>query len=258
MNFVKEFYKNPRRGYGGGVIDVFRKLRDSRCKEPLRPAREQFNGNGSYGNGGAMRVAPIALFYHNASIQDVAEMARKSAEITHTHREGVDGTILQALAIHQALNVQTDTELDAQQFVAELQRKMSSIENGDEFDDAQPYGQKLKEISRLLSIQPSDEQIQNVLGTDVSALRSVPTAIYCFLRGHRDITDIQSTNPFRRSLEFAIRLGGDTDTIASMTGAICGAYYGDSLLSETLLKHCEGSAEIRELADKLYEASCSK
>ena len=60
--FTEEFYSEPNRGYGGGVIAVFRKLRkQDGFSEPLQPAREQFNGTGSYGNGAAMRVHPVAL-----------------------------------------------------------------------------------------------------------------------------------------------------------------------------------------------------
>jgi len=59
---VKEFTKDPFRGYGANVITVFADLTNENCKEPYGPATRQFNGNGSYGNGGAMRVSPAALF----------------------------------------------------------------------------------------------------------------------------------------------------------------------------------------------------
>ena len=52
--FVEEYFKNPNRGYGGSVVDVFKKLRKSECQEPFKPATEQFNGSGSYGNGKAI------------------------------------------------------------------------------------------------------------------------------------------------------------------------------------------------------------
>ena len=52
--FVEEYFKNPNRGYGGSVVDVFKKLRKSECQEPFKPATEQFNGSGSYGNGNAV------------------------------------------------------------------------------------------------------------------------------------------------------------------------------------------------------------
>lgn len=59
----------------------------------------------------------------------------------------------------------------------------------------------------------------------------------------------------RRTLEYAITLGGDTDTIASMAGSICGALYGEEVISENLLAHCEGFEEIKTMAGELYNAS---
>lgn len=53
INFVKEYYKNPRRGYGNAVGDLFSKLRRDGVDDPLKPAREQFNGKCSI---------PIACF----------------------------------------------------------------------------------------------------------------------------------------------------------------------------------------------------
>lgn len=59
--FSKEFFNEPNRGYGEGVQEVFAKLKD-KIEDFRRPAREQFDGAGSYGNGAAMRISPIALF----------------------------------------------------------------------------------------------------------------------------------------------------------------------------------------------------
>lgn len=65
--FASEFFKEPYRGYGGSVCAVFHKLKQSECSDPFRPAAEQFDGQGSYGNGGAMRIAPAALYGYNLS-----------------------------------------------------------------------------------------------------------------------------------------------------------------------------------------------
>jgi hypothetical protein len=54
--------------------------------EPLQPAQEQFDGTGSYGNGAAMRVHPVALFCHGHSQDELAEVAKKSALVTHSHK----------------------------------------------------------------------------------------------------------------------------------------------------------------------------
>lgn len=89
----------------------------------------------------------------------------------------------------------------------------------------------------------------------MSALYSVPTSIYCFLKAEKPIKGIDSDNPFRRAMEYAISLGGDADTIASMAGAMSGAFYGESVISANLVKHLESHEEVTLLADKLYEAS---
>jgi len=94
LRFVKEYFTDPRRGYGHQVVDVFRKLRAQKFEDPFGPAKEQFDGSGSYGNGGAMRVAPLALFCHS-DYKELVNLVQQSAEITHTHKQGYTGTILQ-------------------------------------------------------------------------------------------------------------------------------------------------------------------
>lgn len=110
-------------------------------------------------------------------------------------------------------------------------------------------------MKRLLNkkFASSDEEVVNVLGHSVNALHSVPTAIYCFLRTARK-SDSDATN-LRQTLEYSISLGGDTDTIASMACALAGAFYGEESFLQNLVKHCEGSEEILQLADELYAAA---
>lgn len=57
-----------------------------------------FAGAGSYGNGAAMRVTPIALVDYQ-SADEMIEVARQSARITHAHAMGVEGAVLQAVAV---------------------------------------------------------------------------------------------------------------------------------------------------------------
>jgi len=94
LRFVKEYFTDPRRGYGYHVVDIFHKLRAQKFEDPFGPAKEQFDGAGSYGNGGAMRVAPLALFCHS-DYKELVNLVQQSAEITHTHKQGYNGTILQ-------------------------------------------------------------------------------------------------------------------------------------------------------------------
>lgn len=68
----------------------------------------------------------------------------------------------------------------------------------------------------------------------------------------------QTDCPFRRTIQYAISLGGDTDTIASMAGAIAGAYYGIDVINESLQKHCEFVEETITLASQIVEISSVK
>ena len=63
----------------------------------------------------------------------------------------------------------------------------------------------------------------------------------------------QTNNPFRRTIQLAVSLGGDTDTIASMAGAIAGAYYGVDGINENLLNLAEGREMVDSLATKLHD-----
>lgn len=73
---------------------MFQKLRGTKFTEVLLPAKEQFKGQGSFGNGAAMRVAPVALFCYN-HYENLRNMAKNQSLLTHTHKIGVDGAILQ-------------------------------------------------------------------------------------------------------------------------------------------------------------------
>ncbi|XP_006623712.1 ADP-ribose glycohydrolase ARH3-like [Apis dorsata] len=258
--FVKSYYEEPNRGYGMGVVTVFQKLRGNKFTDIESPAKEQFNGQGSWGNGGAMRIAPIALFSYQ-NYDKLLDTVRKVTQITHTHKVGIDGAILQATAIYQSLHLNPNEELNVINFIDDLINKMDQIEKDEEglgLSEPQPYKIQLAIIKSLISENnegPHDEKVIQKLGNSVAALYSVPTAIFCFLRAQKPIIGIQTENPFRRAIQYAISLGGDTDTIGSMTGAIAGAFYGEEKISNNLLQHCEASEEFKILGDKLFEVS---
>lgn len=63
---------------------------------------------------------------------------------------------------------------------------------------------------------------------------------------------------YKKKNFFQISLGGDTDTIGSMTGTIAGAFYGEEKISNNLLQHCEASEEFKVLGDKLFEISIAQ
>ncbi|XP_053660494.1 ADP-ribosylhydrolase ARH3-like [Anopheles marshallii] len=259
-NYVVEFFKEPNRGYGEAVGEVFEKLRQTKIADPTCPAIAQFNGSGSFGNGAAMRVSPVALYCVNKSIDELVRLVKETSQVTHTNVLGVNGAILQALAIRQSFLLNPNEPFCWKTFLAQLQQHMVEIEKENDPDlDANPnaYEKQLQNMEKLLdnTVEPSDENVLNLMGHSVAALYSVPTAVYCFLRHTQDLLKDTDRKSFRNTLEYAISLGGDCDTIGSMACAISGAYYGESIISSALLKHCESAENVAFLGEQLFKVA---
>ncbi|XP_077264725.1 ADP-ribosylhydrolase ARH3 isoform X2 [Temnothorax americanus] len=252
--FAKSYHEEPDRGYGAGTATVLKEWKRHVEETNIKiPAKNLFDGLGSYGNGGAMRIAPVALFSYN-NYDKLLYYVKEATEITHAHKLGINGAILQAIAIQQSLCLNPSEELNVTNFVDDLINKMDKIENASE------YKERLNIVKNLLSEdgdEPNEQRVVEQLGVKVRALESVPTAIFCFLKAQKRIKRIRTDNPLRRAIQYAISLGGDTDTIASMTGAIVGAFYGYEKFSVLLLSHCEEWERFREMADKLLDIATS-
>nr|XP_015910887.2 ADP-ribose glycohydrolase ARH3-like isoform X2 [Parasteatoda tepidariorum] len=254
--FVHEYFTDPQtpaRSYGGHVRNVFAALKKSNFQDVFQPAKKQFNGAGSFGNGAAMRIAPVALFVHDKDDNYIKNAVEQCSFVTHTHPNGYNGALLLCLAIHLALKLEPSKELDPMKFILDLEEKMRSFKN-------QGFGQFYFSIKGIKHCLEQKEDLTPVdvayhLGNDVSALRSVPTAIYSFLRSLKPLPYYDTTNPFIRTIYFAISVGGDTDTIATMAGAIAGAYYGDDIIPKNFKKVCDKIKEVEVLSDELLKAS---
>ncbi|XP_055641993.1 ADP-ribosylhydrolase ARH3-like isoform X2 [Toxorhynchites rutilus septentrionalis] len=186
-NFVVEYFKDPRRGYGAAVVDVFAKLRNTKIADPTGPAAAQFGGTGSYGNGAAMRISPVALFCANRNKQELVQLVRDSSLVTHSNVLGVNGAILQALAIHQCLQLNPKDMFDRKQYISQLKADIAALESANDPDldaNSNAYMNQLHAMEQLLEdkVESNDENVLNTLGHSVEALYSVPTAIFCFLK----------------------------------------------------------------------------
>ncbi|BES91662.1 poly(ADP-ribose) glycohydrolase [Nesidiocoris tenuis] len=258
--FATEYFQEPRRGYGEAVTRVFRKWRESKMEDVWKPAREQFDGQGSAGNGSGMRIAPVGLFcYRDTDL--LVETAAKVGKLTHTHRLGYHGGILQALAVQLCVVQDSKAVVDTKRFCDDLIEKMSKLEPKDEDElnsfeqEPKSYQIQLKLMQKLLQKKDVDnDEVVEVLGNNVLSIYSIPTAIYCYLRAQQPIEFIKTDNIFRRVIQYAISLGGDTDTIASMAGALAGAHLGADSINANILKHCEGVDMAVSLADELLDA----
>ncbi|CAN7992679.1 unnamed protein product [Ixodes hexagonus] len=189
--FTHEYFQNELivQEYGNAVRDVFRKLKNSNYADPYKPATEQFGGRGSYGNGASMRVAPVALFFHN-DLEKMVEVARSQAMLTHSNKTGYNAAIMQCMATAIALKSNPKTPLDLVAFVDYLIAFMDKLE--EPTDGFKPLCFKLMLIKKIVSDpsqDPSPTEVARMLGNDITAQGSVPTAIYSFLRSQRPLTD---------------------------------------------------------------------
>lgn len=144
-----------------------------------------------------MRVSAVGACAD--SLEEVLDLARRSAEITHDHPEGIKGAQATALAIFLALRGHSKNEIKSaieENFGYDLSRR---------YDDIHPY-----------------------YSFDVSCQGSVPESIIAFLESE----DYEST------VRKAVALGGDADTMAAIAGGIAAAFYGEIpsyILDECLL-----------------------
>lgn len=167
---------------------------------------------GSWGNGSAMRVSPIAWAFD--TLDDVLEEARRSAEVSHNHPEGIKGAQCVAAATFMARQGKSRQEIKT--YITEY------------------FGYNLD--FTLDDIRPTYQ-------FDASCQGSVPQAVVAFIE----------SEDFEDAVRNAISIGGDSDTIGAMTGAIAEAFYGgipqailkevwgrlDKTLREVVMKFCE-------------------
>jgi poly(ADP-ribose) glycohydrolase ARH3 len=183
-----------------------------------------------------MRVAPVALAFYRAP-QKIPEAARRQAAVTgHTHPLGAGGAQLQAQAVHLALKAGIgDTSIEPDGFLDHLR------------PDLPP--EYLAHLS-WLGEHPGAavEAVIREISCGVAAHESVPAAIWAFLTHAKDAEKV---------IVQAANMGGDTDTIAAMAGAMAGAYHGASALPRRWLDGLENGEKGRDyvisLADELFE-----
>lgn len=185
----------PNVGYGG----KFKQWLHSDEREPYN----------SWGNGSAMRVSPCAwvmdMGYYDLTGCFPNELAERSARVTHNHPEGIKG----AECIADAIFI---CRLYKDGFVADSSSKpeISTL------DECKNRVYKMVTEDFGYALDETIDEIRPHYKFDVSCQGSVPQAIQAFLE----------SNSFEDAIRNAISIGGDSDTIACMTGGIAEAAYG--------------------------------
>jgi len=229
--FQKNYHCEPWRGYASGPPTIFTTVAQTGTTY-VDAAKSLFGGRGSFGNGAAMRVAPVGLLYHDSL--DLYEKVHLSASVTHAHPLGVDGSAIQAKAVAQAVVLDPENDFSPDEFLNGLL----------DFTRTPEMKTKLLLVQRLIAENISPMRAAQHIGRSVSAHESVPFSVYSFLLYPRS---------FENCLFCSILNGGDRDTLGAMAGAISGAFLGVEALPHDWLQKLENRAHIQALAIKLME-----
>ena len=193
----------PFRGYGAGMHALLSRLREG---ETWREARFSVFRDGSYGNGSAMRVAPLGAFLAEETPDVVVEQATRSAEVTHAHPEGVAGAVAVALAAQEAVRSRAELPPTGRALLDSVLDALSG-------DSRVTEG--LREARDLPAETPLPEAVSRLgNGSRVSCADTVPLALW-IAAAHLD--------DYATAVEQAVNAGGDTDTVAAIVGGIVAA-----------------------------------
>ena len=154
---------------------------------------EQPKPYNSLGNGSAMRCSYIGQkLKHCPFKKKVLKMARKSAEVTHNHPEGIKGAETVAICVWMA-------------------------ERGKSKEEILQYALKQYPSSKYkYGCDIPTKEYQKTITYDVTCMGSVPVAIRCFY----------DTDSFDSCQRLINSMNCDADTIGAIAGAICESYYG--------------------------------
>lgn len=197
QSFVNRY--NPHRKYGAAMRGLFQQIKDG---VPWREAAQRlFDGQGSFGNGAAMRVAPIGAYFAD-DLDLVVEHARRSAEITHAHQEGIAGAIAVAIAAAVAWHNQ-GSRTDRREFLEQLINLV-------------PESEVRSKLQRAIAIPKNWPSLAGVVallgnGRQISAQDTVPFCLWCAA---------EHLNNYEDALWLAAQAGGDIDTNCAIIGGI--------------------------------------
>jgi ADP-ribosylglycohydrolase len=192
--FVRRYAREPARGYGRGAHEVLSEIAAGVPYEVA--ARALFNGQGSCGNGGGMRSAPIGAYF-SGDLDAVVEHATHSAAPTHAHPDGVAGAVAVAVAAASVFAGERDAK-------ALLETVVSRTPAG-------PTRDGVRRSIPMLRAEPITVAAELGNGAHVMAADTIPFALWCAASNLRD---------YSAALWACGEVGGDIDTTCAMVGGI--------------------------------------
>ncbi|MFI5795814.1 ADP-ribosylglycohydrolase family protein [Streptomyces sp. NPDC051677] len=216
--FAAEYGRDPGRKYGPSMHGVLRRIADGEDWRAVTTG--QFGGQGSYGNGAAMRVAPLGAWF-GGDLAAAREQARLSALVTHAHPEAVAGAV--AVAVAAALAA-AGAGSDAPVRAVFLREVAAQVPDGDVRSGLL--------VAANLPEHTSVRHAASVLGsgTLISAPDTVPFALWA-AAGH--------LNDLPEALWQTVGGWGDRDTTCAIVGGVVAARTGTSAIPTAWRQACE-------------------
>nr|WP_251072094.1 ADP-ribosylglycohydrolase family protein [Streptomyces sp. ISL-43] len=203
--FAAEYDRDPGRKYGPSMHGVLRRIGEGEDWRGV--TTEQFGGQGSYGNGAAMRVAPLGAWFQDDLIA-ATEQARLSALATHAHPEAVAGAVAVAVAAALAAAGRGQEAPARGEFLREVAAHVpeSDVRSG-------------LRVAAGFSARTSVRHAASVLGSGwrISAPDTVPFALWS-AAGHLD--------DLPEALWQTVAGWGDRDTTCAIAGGVVAARTG--------------------------------
>lgn len=197
--FLERWQREPWRGYGAGMHRLFEALAEGGDWQVV--ASSLFEG-GSFGNGAAMRVAPLGAWFAD-DLDAVVDAARRSAIVTHAHAEGQAGAIAIAVATAAAWQTRDLPESEAREQIF------------DEVIDRTPAGEtrggieKARNTSLDFRVETAVGRLGN--GSRISSQDTVPFCLWCITKHLRD---------YEAALWTTVAGLGDRDTTCAIVGGV--------------------------------------
>ncbi len=220
--FAANYQRNRRRGYGGMAHHILQEFCNGGDWREVAPA--VFDGMGSYGNGAAMRVAPVGAFYAE-DLELLYTQALASSEVTHSHLEGKVGAIAIALAAAWAWHHREVAKIDPGEMFAFILDRLPD-------SDTKSGIKRASELPLDYSVPTAVSALGN--GTMVSAPDTVPFTLWCAVR-HLD--------DFEAAMWTTVSGLGDRDTTCAIVGGIVAMYVGLAGIPTTWLQARESLTE---------------
>jgi ADP-ribosylglycohydrolase len=197
-SFAAMFFSDPMRGYGRGAAEILQAIfRGVSWKQASAAA---FGGQGSKGNGGAMRAAPVGAYFWDDPAR-AAEHARRSARVTHHHPDGQEGAAAVAIAASWAARRHEDPSATGGLF----DEVLSGLRSGALADGIR------RAASLTADISPAEAARVLGSGQNILAEDTVPFVLWCVSRHPDD---------FEEALWTTVEGLGDRDTTCAMVGGI--------------------------------------